>query len=115
MIKGTPGYLAPEQAQPTKQELTATTDIYSLGAILYFILTARAPLEGGEASGEGYRRRDSHREVSDDAALETVDGNNLAPLPKSRAPAMFSKWCKIVPINRQEHRRLRPLGANLGV
>lgn len=45
MIKGTPGYLAPEQAQPTKQELTATADIYSLGAILYFILSGKAPLE----------------------------------------------------------------------
>ncbi|MDD7987280.1 protein kinase [Lentisphaera marina] len=45
MIKGTPGYLAPEQASSEKQELTAAADIYSLGAILYFILTGKAPLE----------------------------------------------------------------------
>jgi serine/threonine protein kinase len=46
MIKGTPGYLSPEQAASDRTELTAKSDIYSLGAILYFILTKKAPLEG---------------------------------------------------------------------
>ncbi|MCH2209167.1 MAG: protein kinase [Lentisphaerales bacterium] len=46
MIKGTPGYLSPEQASSERQELTSSSDIYSLGAILFFILTSRNPLEG---------------------------------------------------------------------
>lgn len=35
-IQGTPGYIAPEQAH--RQEITALTDIYNLGATLYWVL-----------------------------------------------------------------------------
>ncbi|MCH2176165.1 MAG: protein kinase [Lentisphaeria bacterium] len=45
MIKGTPGYMSPEQASAEKRELTAFSDIYSLGAILYYILTKKTPLD----------------------------------------------------------------------
>ena len=48
MIKGTPGYLSPEQVASERGELTASADIYSLGAILYYILTKKSPLEGVE-------------------------------------------------------------------
>jgi Serine/threonine protein kinase len=42
-IFGSPGYMAPEQASPGKVEVGRTSDIYSLGAILYYLLTGRAP------------------------------------------------------------------------
>ena len=45
-IKGTPGYLSPEQAQGSSCKKTYSSDIYSLGAILYSILTKRVPVEG---------------------------------------------------------------------
>jgi hypothetical protein len=43
VVKGTPGYLAPEQIG-NEQEKTIATDNYALGAILYSILTYRAPI-----------------------------------------------------------------------
>jgi hypothetical protein len=42
VIAGTPGYMSPEQASG-KQDLTAASDIYSLGAVAYFLLTGQAP------------------------------------------------------------------------
>jgi WD40 repeat protein/predicted Ser/Thr protein kinase len=42
-IVGTPNYMPPEQVDPNLGEPTAASDIYSLGAILYQLLTARAP------------------------------------------------------------------------
>lgn len=42
-ILGTPAYMAPEQASSRRHEFGAATDIYSLGALLYAMLTGRAP------------------------------------------------------------------------
>jgi len=45
-VMGTPNYMAPEQAMGKVNELDERSDIFSLGGILYAILTLRPPVEG---------------------------------------------------------------------
>ncbi len=42
-ILGTPGYMAPEQAAGEYRHVGPSADIYGLGGLLYFCLTAQAP------------------------------------------------------------------------
>jgi beta-lactam-binding protein with PASTA domain/predicted Ser/Thr protein kinase len=46
-VMGTPHYLSPEQAQGF--DVTAVSDLYSIGVMLYEALTARVPFEGESA------------------------------------------------------------------
>ena len=42
-VLGSPGFMPPEQAAGKQDEISPASDVYSLGAILYHLLTGRAP------------------------------------------------------------------------
>jgi serine/threonine-protein kinase len=56
-VRGTPAFMAPEQAKGSLPAIGERTDVFGLGALLYFILTGQPPFAGGTESESLTRAR----------------------------------------------------------
>ncbi|MEU1512012.1 bifunctional serine/threonine-protein kinase/ABC transporter substrate-binding protein [Streptomyces sp. NPDC005811] len=74
MVVGTPGFLAPEQAEARAGELGPRSDVFSLGCLLAYAATGRPPFGAGAVDALLYRT------VHDEPDLEGVDEQLLALL-----------------------------------
>jgi eukaryotic-like serine/threonine-protein kinase len=89
-VLGTPSYMAPEQALGQTSSHNQLTDVYSLGGILYFLLTHHHPHEGASIGQirENFLRKQllRPRDVVPDIprSLEAVCMKSLAPDPQDR-------------------------------
>jgi formylglycine-generating enzyme required for sulfatase activity/tRNA A-37 threonylcarbamoyl transferase component Bud32 len=90
---GTPLYMSPEQVEGRVKDISARTDVYALGAILYEILTRRPP-HAGDTMAEIYGKivneepaapRKLDANVSAD--LETIALKALEKIPQNRYPS----------------------------
>jgi tetratricopeptide (TPR) repeat protein len=84
---GTPAFMPPEQAAGRLDQLGPASDVYSLGATLYCLLTGKAPFESGDVlqrvqRGEFQPPRQVKRKVP--AALEAVCLKAMALRPEDR-------------------------------
>ncbi|MEY2560102.1 MAG: eukaryotic-like serine/threonine-protein kinase, partial [Verrucomicrobiota bacterium] len=87
---GTPGYIAPEQAESAAADLSPAADIYGLGAILFNLLAGRPPFVGANALSvirqasvtEAPRLRSFVASLDRD--LETITAHCLERDPKAR-------------------------------
>ncbi|MFN9977956.1 MAG: serine/threonine protein kinase, partial [Phycisphaerae bacterium] len=65
-VLGTPAYMSPQQAQGLSESVDGRTDIYSLGIILYELLTGQRPFSGGS---RGLIYRVIHEDIPDPRKL----------------------------------------------
>ena len=87
---GTPAYMSPEQAGAADLDVDTRSDIYSLGVLLYEMLSGGTPFDSTELRSAGY------------AEIQRIIREEEPPWPSSKASLLGEKLTETA-----EHRQLR--------
>ncbi|MEW4562771.1 serine/threonine-protein kinase [Bremerella sp. JC770] len=88
-MMGTPAYMSPEQAEMSNTDVDTRSDIYSLGVILYELLTGETPVNSSQVSGASFD--ELRRLIRDDEP----------PRPSTRVSTMGAESSSTISRNRR--------------
>ena len=96
MLIGTPAYMSPEQAELTSVDVDTRTDIYSLGVLLYELLTGSTPFDTGTVLKAGLdeirrviREQQPARPSTRLSKMTGMDLKTIAQHRKSEPPTLI--------------------------
>jgi eukaryotic-like serine/threonine-protein kinase len=100
MFIGTPAYISPEQAALTSVDVDTRSDIYSLGVLLYELLTGSKPFDTVELLKDGIdeirrviREEEPVRPSTRLSKLKSADLTTVAQRRKSEPPKLIRAIC----------------------